>query len=264
MTSSSEYKGAVFFDIDGTLIDMKNNINTPPESAAKAIAELKENGYLVGIATGRAEEYIPNLGLDLNCVVSCNGSIVKVDGEIVFNQAVPPEASAAVIEYFNNHKLFFLVETIHGCYYCGEPDDTFAWLRTSFRHISEYPEDIENLRVNKMCAPYVEGIIDEFKEKFGSDLYIIRQRHSDLMDMGAAGVSKAAGICAALDRFGVDIENSYAFGDDTNDIEMLTAVGHGIAMTPHVPDLDGIAEYVTSGVTDDGIYNGLRHFGLVK
>ena len=44
---------ALFFDIDGTLID--NNTNQVPKSALKAIEEAKAAGHLTFINTGRVE-----------------------------------------------------------------------------------------------------------------------------------------------------------------------------------------------------------------
>ena len=259
----TEFKGAVFFDIDGTLIDINKNIELPPESAAKAIARLRENGYLAGLATGRAEAYIPALGLDLNCVVSCNGAIVKANGEIIYNYIIPTEVSVEILKFLAENKLGYVIETTGGCYYSGDADKYFGWLKGTFLPISEYTELNGKPEINKICSAYTPELLEDFKRRFGSNVYVIMHRYSEFMDIGAAGVSKAAGIRAVLDKFGIAVENSYAFGDDNNDVEMLTTVGHGIAMTSHVPALNGLCEYVTGSVTENGIYNGLKHYGLI-
>ena len=57
MRKSMEVK-AVFFDIDGTLV---NDSRTVLKSTEKAIQSLKEQGILVGLATGRFRSLISGI-----------------------------------------------------------------------------------------------------------------------------------------------------------------------------------------------------------
>ena len=45
-----------------------------------------------------------------------------------------------------------------------------------------------------------------------------------------------------------------AFGDGNNDIEMLRAVGNGIAMGNASDDLKAVADEICGDVSEDGIY----------
>ena len=67
-------------------------------------------------------------------------------------------------------------------------------------------------------------------------------------DMLPKGSSKAVGVQKVLEKLGIQKENSYAFGDGTNDFEMIDFVGTGIAMGNAVPELKAIADYVTTSV----------------
>ena len=67
-----------------------------------------------------------------------------------------------------------------------------------------------------------------------------------------------------LEATGIDIENSYAFGDGLNDLEMLKMVGTGIAMGNAVDEAKAVADYVTTSCSNDGIWNGLVRLGLIK
>ena len=51
-----------------------------------------------------------------------------------------------------------------------------------------------------------------------------------------------------------------AFGDGNNDIEMLKAVGNGIAMANASDDLKAVADEICGDVSEDGIY----HYCLEK
>ena len=63
--------------------------------------------------------------------------------------------------------------------------------------------------------------------------------------------------------FDIPWEHTYAFGDSANDLEMLSYVAHSVAMGNGTQEVKETAEYVTTGVMDDGIYNGLKHYGLI-
>ena len=44
---------------------------------------------------------------------------------------------------------------------------------------------------------------------------------------------------------------------------MLDYVPHSIAMGNSAPDLFKSVEYITSDVDNDGIFNALKHYGLI-
>lgn len=75
--------------------------------------------------------------------------------------------------------------------------------------------------------------------------------------------SKANGLQFLCDYWETDIRNTYAFGDSMNDYEILKAAGTGIAMGNAVSELKEIADYVTTGIDDDGILKACEHFHLI-
>jgi len=77
------------------------------------------------------------------------------------------------------------------------------------------------------------------------------------------GTSKATGIKWLCNHLDIPLDETYAIGDSVNDLEMLESVGHGIAMGNSMPPVKEIAEYVTSDISDDGVKNALKHYGLI-
>ena len=75
--------------------------------------------------------------------------------------------------------------------------------------------------------------------------------------------TKASGIIKALEILNIPIENSYAFGDGNNDIEMLSTVGCGIAMGNASDEVKGHAKVVTDTVQNDGVASGIEKYILV-
>ena len=66
-------------------------------------------------------------------------------------------------------------------------------------------------------------------------------------------ISKAVGMRAVLEHYGIDVEESYAFGDGVNDVEMIRYAGHGIAMGNACDELKEAADEVCGPVTEDGL-----------
>ena len=66
--------------------------------------------------------------------------------------------------------------------------------------------------------------------------------------------TKATGILTALKHLGIPVEQSYAFGDGKNDIEMLSIVGCGIAMGNAKDAVKERADLTCKSVEEDGIY----------
>jgi hydroxymethylpyrimidine pyrophosphatase-like HAD family hydrolase len=67
-----------------------------------------------------------------------------------------------------------------------------------------------------------------------------------------------------MDHYGFRLNETMAFGDGQNDIDMIRFVGTGISMGNGIDALKKAADYVTTDIDDDGIANGLRHFGLIQ
>lgn len=58
-------------------------------------------------------------------------------------------------------------------------------------------------------------------------------------------------------------ENTYAYGDGLNDIDMLEYCQYGIAVGNAKDALKEIADEVTDDIAKDGIYNSMKKHGLI-
>lgn len=82
-------------------------------------------------------------------------------------------------------------------------------------------------------------------------------------DIIASGVDKGVGIDQFCNYHGFSLEETMAFGDGGNDLEMLRHAAIGIAMGNADDDVKQAADYVTNDVDDEGVFKALQHFGLV-
>ncbi|HGR7921794.1 TPA: HAD hydrolase family protein [Streptococcus pneumoniae] len=78
---------AVFFDIDGTLV---NNRKSVLKSTKDAIKIVKEQGVLVGVATGRGPFFVKELmdDLDLDFAVTYNGQYIFSKDRVLFTSPI--------------------------------------------------------------------------------------------------------------------------------------------------------------------------------
>jgi len=84
-----------------------------------------------------------------------------------------------------------------------------------------------------------------------------------MLEIMAGGVSKRRGLEECLEYFGGTMEETIAFGDAENDLEMLKAVGVGVAMGNAHASIQAEAPYVTESVDEDGVARFLeRFFGI--
>lgn len=261
------YKGAVFFDIDGTLVDERLGISVPPESTKNAIAALREKGYITGIATGRAKCYLPDMGIDFDCFVTCNGAVVEINDEVIVNEHIPKDKLNKVIDYLEKNDFGYNVETREICYYGERTKDKMFEMFNHFNITANCftpLKSTDNLKVNKVLVSFDDiAQFEKLKEVFSEDFLITRHHNNNSGDVSFFNATKATGIEAIINHLGIKVSDTYAFGDDANDLEMLTFAGCGIAMTPHSALLDGVAKYITGGVGENGIYNALTHLGLI-
>ncbi|MEH7346650.1 Cof-type HAD-IIB family hydrolase [Bacillus sp. JJ1532] len=255
-------KKIVFFDIDGTLVDSDKQLQ---KSTKQALKHLKENGVFVAIATGRAPFMFDSLRneLDIDSFVSFNGQFVVFENEVIFKNELPTSEIERLVNYSmdRGHPLVFLDEKEMKS---SELDNRF--IEESIGSLKfPYPE--KDIDFYKNREVYQALVFTEEKEDAAYESEFLNFRfvrwHQFSTDVLPAGGSKAEGIKLMIDRLGIEMKNVYAFGDGLNDIEMLQAVGTGIAMGNALDEVKLAADVTTTSANNNGIWDGLKRIGLI-
>lgn len=263
-----EYRGAVFFDYDGTLVDEQEKMYEMSDVTRRDIKLLQDSGYLTALATGRPKCYVPD-NMPFDCFVTTNGSYAEVDSKTVFHKTVDENSLKRLLKYFEEHDINYLLET-QDTAYCWKWDEHFLHFVNTF-HISTksiftVDKMPENCAISKLNIIYASPeMIKTVDRLFGKEFEFMLHRGSEIScDISVRGISKAVGVNAVIDYFGISKNDTYAFGDNDNDAEMLKTVGHGIAMGKHSALAEECAEYVTKTVVQEGIHHALLHYGLIE
>jgi len=255
---------AVFFDIDGTLLSFKTH--EVPQSTQNAISLLKEQGIKVIVSTGRSINSIDHIKhLDFDGYITFNGGYcTTTDGDILFKQTIDPRDIQAILNYTKTNALSFSLMseqeiTIHDV--TPEIAGMYAHLNLPVPPLVEMEKvDIGSvLQTNIFIGPHEE---EEFMKEVMPNS--VASRWTPLFaDVNPKGQSKQIGIDIFCKYFDLEVGQTMAFGDGGNDITMLKHVGIGVAMGNANPEVKEIADYVTSEVDEDGIWNALKKYNLI-
>ena len=258
---------AVFFDIDGTLWNQKYEIL---QSTREGIAKLRENGHLAFICSGRSRANIKNeklLSIGFDGVVASCGAHVDFHKETIFEKLLTTEQVAHILEVSKHFEVPIIFEGPRYMYVNQEDflDDPYViYLREEQADdLKEMPNDPAFIVANKYSGATTDVDMEAYISALGHEFDVVVHTGEFVFEAIPAGYSKATGIKAVCEKLGIAIEDTYCFGDGENDLEMLKFAGHGIAMGSGTDNAKAAADFVTTGVDEDGIYNGLKHFGLI-
>ena len=270
---------AIFLDIDGTLMDFGRSV---PDSAQWALHRARENGHKIFIATGRSlgdvPEEIRRLGLD--GILCAEGNHIELDGNTLYHNPIPLKELSDCLDYLDDKGAYYSLQSNSGTYITARSafrdrelrqmedskfQDLFQKMKFPPYHLVE---DIRREDMNKIWIFDSPVPVEELKKEFGERFRIMETRISKMgrncCEMTPRGNTKATGIQRIIDALGILREDTFAFGDDTNDLEMLAYAGHGIAMGNARDAIKEAADDVTAPVDKDGIYLAFVKYGLVE
>lgn len=276
---------AVFFDIDGTLV---NDSRTVLKSTEKAIRDLKAQGILVGLATGRGPAFVKPFmeSLDLDFAVTYNGQYVFSRDKVIFAQPIDKTSLREIIDYAISHKKEIALGTAEGM--VGSKIMSFGMSRLSQWSSQFVPHKLTsgvshafNRLVGRVVVQEKQELLDLIQQPIYQVLMLgskaeIQEIEENLpeikftrsspyaSDLINQGVSKMEGIKLVGQEFGFDMSQVMAFGDSDNDLEMLSGVGLSIAMGNGTSKVKEVAQHTTTSNSKDGIHKALEHFGLVS
>lgn len=258
---------AAFFDIDGTLLSFRDNL--PTALTIKALNDLKAKGIKIFISTGRSPsnlEYVHKaIPVEFDGKIMVNGQYCIVGDKVVHEQFIPEEDLVKFIEFLDKEKFschFTTIDDLYINFVTDRVTELQKLLGRSLPNNKTAPADfLCKQKIYQLC-PY---ILEE-EEILAAD-YIpnckFARWHPLFTDVIPKDGGKGTGIKKVCEYLGITTDECIAFGDGGNDAEMLQTVGIGVAMGNARDDLKAIADYVTTSVDEDGVYNALKHFNIL-
>ena len=274
----------IFMDVDGTLVNDKGVI---PETAKLAVRQTRENGHLIFICTGRSKAVlfsdIVNVGFD--GIIGAAGGYIEIDEKVLLHERVKLEDVQHLVEFFNEHGIDFYLESNGGLYASQNCKKRIYSIIENL--LNDQPEAIEEVEkglmpfhdcliesddlirndINKISFLGSDIPIEKIKEEFAVKFNVIPSTvplfGKNSGELSVPGIHKATAIETLIEHLGIDKENTFAYGDGLNDLEMLQFVKHGIAMGNAKEELKVAADDITGTPDEDGIYHSFKKYGLI-
>lgn len=90
-----------------------------------------------------------------------------------------------------------------------------------------------------------------------------RGEHALFGDLGVKGLDKAHAIRVLVEHLGANMADTIAVGDAKVDIPMFACCGASVCMGSGGDEAKAAADWVTTDVDDDGMWNAFVHLGLI-
>ena len=240
---------AIVVDFDDTLLKCDKTIS---EFTMSTLKKSSASGIKLIFATGRgisSQKLVSDNLFDARILY--NGATAAIDNKTVYSQFIAPHIYAPFLREMSRLNLKAAAE-IGGVHYANF-NVSSMWERTFV--ISDFTgmrEDAEKLYVilnngddEKIIA---QNLPPELYSHFTKDSLAL------IMDKNA---SKLNALAVVLRRMSIDFKDVIAFGDDTNDKEMLARCGRGIAMANARDDVKLIADDICGNCDSEGLANYL-------
>ena len=261
METINDYRALAFFDLDGTLLNADSELD---DEVIDALAQIKKNGVLPFIATGRGHFELPRImkPAGITGAITMNGQYIIYDDETIFKSAIPTTAITKLLELADS---------------CDEAlsfyDDDHYWVSQLTEYAREaYGHFHQTMPVADRNAYLTDEVnmllvltdklsqVAFYKERIPELNFYMNSPSS--IDVTNSFINKGTGVAEVKKIFGFTGE-TYAFGDGRNDLDLLAACDHKTAMGNAVPELKALADFVTTDNTNHGIINAFKHWGLL-
>jgi Cof subfamily protein (haloacid dehalogenase superfamily) len=224
-----------FIDLDGTLLGPDKNVS---DENLRALGRLRAAGIQIVIASGRHHRNIKALDpiREAGWVLSSHGSVVRHEptGELLLEMNLEPERFLELWE--RARKLGLSLIAYHRDGACVEQSS--RWTELYARNSGWVPR-VADLRCltpdgfHKIIWSDDPVRIAAVASAIERDLlgrYQMVLNDPELLEFLAPGANKAAGAMALASRLEIDPAQTFAFGDGTNDVELLSWAGVSVAM----------------------------------
>lgn len=261
-------------DIDGTLLDRNHRV---PRRNRDAVARAVQQGAYFALSTGRPFRWIAPVLEQLParpvCVTS-NGAVLydSAEDRVMSAHELSPAALAEVVD---------VAQTVLGTVGFGAERaggslaDAVEDLFVVERHYSENAlfEGFGVVSMGELVGQPAVKFLIRNTDYSAPELYELIAPHIDpelahltysmqegILEVAAPDVTKRRGVEWLAQHIGVAQQETIAFGDMPNDIEMLTWAGCGVAMENAHPEVKAAADAVTVANHQAGVAKVLERW----
>lgn len=267
----------IVFDLDGTLLDGRKNI---PEENLRALKAAAEAGAMLVPATGRIYTGIPETLRQLpgaRYFITINGAYAydAVDDRNLYTSELSVDSCLRLIDYMDR------LPVIYDCY-----QDNWGFIsRDMFEKAGDYIPDPGIMKMMRELHTPVDSLAETLRQK-GRPVQKMQMHFQDMaerdrqlklvaerfpetavssslpwnIEINSAGATKGQALKALCRTLGIDLGDVLAFGDGTNDLDMIRTAGIGVAMGNADAEVKAAADWIAPSNQEAGVAAGIYRF----
>ncbi|MGI8571167.1 MAG: Cof-type HAD-IIB family hydrolase [Solirubrobacteraceae bacterium] len=246
-------------DLDGTLLRSDGTIDA---RSRHALAEVERAGATLVLCTARPVRWVIPLAAvtgHRGVAICANGAVVvDLHSETVLEEWPLEPAVAEQIVKLLRAALpngAWAVERSSG--FAHEPTYTPLWPTPDGTIVDAVDALVSEPAVKLMLRHQglsADDLLRRARELVGELAELSHSSSADvLLEISAAGVSKASALSRLCAQRGIASEDVIAFGDMPNDLPMLQWAGHAVAVANAHPDVLAVADEVTADNDHAGV-----------
>ncbi|MBF0787683.1 MULTISPECIES: Cof-type HAD-IIB family hydrolase [unclassified Streptococcus] len=268
-------KKMIALDLDGTLLNKDSQLST---YTIETIRKVQEAGHTIIIATGRpyrmAYNYYKELGLSTP-MINFNGSLIHIpDQNWEWEQNILIDKQY-LMDFLKEEERF------EADFIAGEYKNKFFITQNYLENFSPALLGVEQITPDTLMKPEritsdphsilmqtrahdKYALADDINRYFNGELEINTWGGPlNILETCAKGVTKASALTYLLDHYRMEATDLIAFGDEHNDIQMLSLASKGYAMKNAsdtlLPYADCLTDYTNE---EDGVAKELQKLFL--
>lgn len=255
-------------DIDGTLLNSERDVSAKTIQIVKKISQYMPFVLISARMPSAMYHLQQALGIEHSPMVCYNGGLVLHNNKVLQSTTIPDAISRAVAHLIMSKNLHF------GMYHKDEwyVSKLDEWAEreennTKVSPILKSPTEVflnwknEAKQAHKlMCMgeeSSVEEIFTALTENFSDDLHLYRSKPT-YIEIAPKAISKLTGITIIAEQiYNINTKQIIAYGDNYNDVELLSGVGLGVAVANAVKPAKNVANALTLAGKEDGVAHHL-------
>ena len=257
----------VVSDLDGTLL---SNFHVP-NSNKSSIQRIREKGIKFCITTGRTIQSTKNILKEIGTYneeneysILFNGCVIieNKNNKVLFFKGIDFEISNKLFEIGKKYDVMLLVYSIDNCYVWKSYEKEIE-RQKSYEELLTFMDDLninfikeKNIQITKIVFVnedhnYLLKIKEELDKIFGNEISISTSANMYL-EINANNVNKGNALEWLANYLKIDMKETIAIGDNSNDIFMIEKAGIGVCVKNGIDILKNKANYVTEKTNDEG------------
>lgn len=240
-------------DMDGTFLNVDKTYNL--ERFQRLYQQMKEKGIHFVVASGnqfyQLQSYFEDIQEEIGFVAE-NGAYVADAGEEVYYADMNPQLVEKALASFHAFKndIPIVICGKNSAYIRSDVADAYFELFNIYYKRLKKVDSLEEIddAILKFATAYDEDedipkVLEHLHGDMEGQLTPVSSGHG-FVDLIQPGVHKANGLKMLQERWGISNEQTAAFGDSPNDLEMLKHVEYSFAMGNADPAVKAVAKTI--------------------